>query len=401
MNTCKSCKNEIPDGSIYCNWCGVRQVRERRKAGAIRVPKARQLPSGRWNIQLRRERCSITEDTEALANARAVAVRAGFLQQQKQTQAEGITLGQAVDRYIDDHTNLLSPSTVKAYRATRRNRFLELMATPLSRITPHMVQSAVNREAAASCAASGRDGVRKNDHTVSGKTVANAYGLVRRVLTLETDLDLTRIQLPRCGMEGGQTLEPEQIGRLIRAVRGDSVELPVLLSVWLGLRRSEIAALTRADFDFERRTVRVHAALVQDESNQWIEKGTKTRSSTRTLDCPDYILSRVRALPEGRILQVHPNYLYIKLQRICRREGLPQVRFHDLRHSAASVMLLLGVPDKYAMERGGWTTKKTMTGRYQHTIDAEARHFSEQINSYYLDLITNEPANAGKVHINI
>lgn len=50
---CKQCGREIPEAAIFCCWCGVKQLRERRKKGAIKVPKPRQLRSGARNIELR------------------------------------------------------------------------------------------------------------------------------------------------------------------------------------------------------------------------------------------------------------------------------------------------------------------------------------------------------------
>ena len=52
---CKACKREISENSIYCNWCGEKQIRERKKKGEIKVPNPRQLKSGNWNIELAAE----------------------------------------------------------------------------------------------------------------------------------------------------------------------------------------------------------------------------------------------------------------------------------------------------------------------------------------------------------
>ena len=68
---CKQCGREIPEAAIYCCWCGVKQLRERRKKDAIKVPKPRKLRSGAWNIELRAEGQSITEATAELCEAKA------------------------------------------------------------------------------------------------------------------------------------------------------------------------------------------------------------------------------------------------------------------------------------------------------------------------------------------
>ena len=67
---CKACKREISENSIYCNWCGEKQIRERKKKGEIKVPNPRQLKSGNWNIELAAEGQSVTEPTRDLCIAR-------------------------------------------------------------------------------------------------------------------------------------------------------------------------------------------------------------------------------------------------------------------------------------------------------------------------------------------
>ena len=69
---CKDCGREIPENSIYCCWCGVRQLRERRGRGEVKVPAPKQLPSGNWTVYLRAEGQSVTEPTRELCLARAL-----------------------------------------------------------------------------------------------------------------------------------------------------------------------------------------------------------------------------------------------------------------------------------------------------------------------------------------
>ena len=106
---CKNCKRIIDDDSIFCKWCGERQIRERKKKEEIKVPSPRQLKSGKWNIELRAEGQSITEDTAALCEAKARAIRAGFLEAKKDAKCS-LTLLQAIDSYLEKNQSL-SPST--------------------------------------------------------------------------------------------------------------------------------------------------------------------------------------------------------------------------------------------------------------------------------------------------
>ena len=70
--------------------------------------------------------------------------------------------------------------------------------------------------------------------------------------------------------------------------------------------------------------------------------------------------------------------------------------FHDLRHMNASVMLALGIPDKYAMERGGWSSTNIMKSVYQHTFTAERQAADQKIDDYFngvLDTILDTDIN--------
>jgi integrase len=63
------------------------------------------------------------------------------------------------------------------------------------------------------------------------------------------------------------------------------------------------------------------------------------------------------------------------------------VTFHDLRHLNASVMLMLGVPDKYAMERGGWSTDHILKSVYQQTFSSERERVDDTIDSYFTGIV--------------
>ena len=123
---CKYCKNEIPDNSIFCNWCGEKQVRDRKKKDEVKVPKPTQLPSGKWRIQLRSEGQSITGDTADEVIIKAKAVRAGFIETKKKP--DNITVAECISKYIDAHRNRLKAKSIEQYEYIRDKRFESLMS---------------------------------------------------------------------------------------------------------------------------------------------------------------------------------------------------------------------------------------------------------------------------------
>ena len=76
---CCNCSRDIPENSLYCNWCGKKQLREKEKK--LKIPAPWQLPSGSWTVQLRREGVNVTEPTEEACRTKALAIRAGFIEQ--------------------------------------------------------------------------------------------------------------------------------------------------------------------------------------------------------------------------------------------------------------------------------------------------------------------------------
>ena len=345
----------------------------------MKTPTARRLPSGSWFIQLRidGQSVSITEDTEELCVARAMGIKTGLIKVRRKP-AE-MTLTKAIDKYIEARSNLLSPSTIREYKQVQRNRFPDLMERKLGDITARDIQRSINAER----------GPNEQGNALSPKTILNAYGLVKSVLDEHVDIDLRKIKLPQREEYVANVLTPDEVGKLIVELRGNVGEVPILLAVWLGLRRSEIAALRKSDFDFKRGTVTIRAARVLNSDNEYVEKGTKTTKSTRTIDCPQYILDKLAELPDDGeyLVKLYPGTVYKILQKVCEANGLPKVRLHDLRHVAASIMEALGVPDKYAMGRGGWSSKQTMRGRYQHVYSAEQQRINTRIDGYYSELV--------------
>ena len=129
----------------------------------MKLPKAKKLPSGRWNVQVMVDgrRVSLTADTEkeviALAAKYKVDAKAPVKRQKR------IPLSEAIDIYTDSKKDVLAPSTLRGYETIKKHRFKGLMKQNVYDITKAEVQRAVNQES----------------RECSPKTVTNAYGLIR------------------------------------------------------------------------------------------------------------------------------------------------------------------------------------------------------------------------------
>ena len=340
------------------------------------------LPSGSWRCQVMvaGKRISVVDDDPAVAHAKALALKEGIIEEEKRMANLSLTLDEAITRYIDDRRNVLSPATVMGYEVIRKNRFPALMKTKVRNIEKADLQRAINADAA----------------TCSAKTLKNSVGLVLAVLNEYKDVSSKGLKYPQRIRKEHAYLDAGQIVELITAAQGNIAELPIVMAVWLGLRRSEIMGLRWESIDFEGKKIRIERSLVPNEKGEYVEKRQmKNESSRRTLSCPDYILKKLEAYqPDktkrvGRVFTMDPSVIYNNLKKISAKCGIPFVGVHGLRHTNASVMLSLGIVDKVAMKRGGWATDATMKSVYQHVFQSDRKTADDTINEYFESMITH------------
>lgn len=337
-----------------------------------RRPTPKKLPSGSWRCQITVDgrRISVTEETPEVAQARAMAIQAGLLEEKEKQKA--LTLEQAIDGYIAARSEVLSPSTVRGYEFIKRKRFRSLMKQNIHTITKRDMQAAINRE---------------TQTGASPTTIAKAYGLVRPALKMY-GIDVTGMKLPQQIKKRRAYLQREEIGRLIEAARGDRCEVPILLALWLGLRRSEIMGLHWDCVDFDRGEIVIRRTVVMDKDNKFVEKaGAKNESSQRRISCPDYILDKLRALQKGRTsgpcFRMDPDTIREHIHKLCRENGITDTTTHGLRHTNAAVMRYVGVSDAHAMARGGWTEERTYKGLYSYVFEAAGKSEDDLVNEFF------------------
>lgn len=348
--------------------------------------KAKRTPSGSWRVQVydftdasgKRHYKSITAPSKVIAEARAAEFA-----RTKTTRAVSPagTVGALVERYIREAEPVLSPSTITAYRKIARHAFPELMQTPLSRLNASVVQKAINEEL--------RRPGGKTGRPLSPKTIKNEWGLVSAALSELAGLSFSP-KLPAYHVAPKRLPNPAEI---MAAVRGSSVELPVLLALCLSLTMSEIRGLRWDDIDGDVLTVR---RVVVDTERGPVEKATgKTAARLRSLVLPPFLadminllrppVSSLKTANNGLVVPLTGNAIYLRFRRLMQAAGL-SITFHGLRALNASVMLARGVPDKYAMERGGWASPVVMKRHYQNTLDGTRAAVDADINAYFEDL---------------
>lgn len=336
------------------------------------MAKAKKLPSGNWRVNQyvgknkdgKRQYKSFT----APSKREAEYLAAEYVLKNK-TMFERKILGSLIDAYIADRENILSPTTIQGYRKIRRNNFQQLMDLPVDKIDNTILQRAINQEATHS----------------SPKSVANAYGLISTVLRQNTYYRYN-VTLPKKQKQKKKLPEPAEIFRIIKDT---DIELPCLLAMWLSFRMSEIKGFKKSDI--VDGIISVNRVMVYVEKQYVVKDTAKTPGSKRSLRLPNYILSLIEAVPDEQeyLIDMSGQAIYKRFSRLLEKNNMDHITFHDLRHINASVMMMLNIPDKYAMERGGWETDAVYKNVYQQTFSRERQEVDRKVDAYFYSQMPN------------
>lgn len=342
------------------------------------MAKAKKLPSGNWRVQAYATVNGKTVKRSFTANNKKEAELLANEWQRIKNNPENCTLSQAIDNYIEYKKALLSPSTVATYRKIQRNYFLPLMNKRVSQITEQSLQQEINKLAV----------------SLSSKTIRSAFGFIATVIKFNNPYVIFNITLPKKANKIKEPLRAIDIETIIKATSNTDIEVPVLIALCAGLRMSEIRALTFADL--KNNVLFINKAIVDVDGVPTL-KDTKTTNSTRIVQIPNFLVEKIKNLPHNNdkehITNLSGQAIYKRYKRLLAKQGITQYTFHDLRHINASVMLMLGVPDKYAMSRGGWSTNQIMKSVYQEFIDTEINKTNSLINGYF-ETLTNKASNS-------
>src|SRR5258708_15929670 len=169
------------------------------------------------------------------------------------------------------------------------------------------------------------------------------------------------------------TLTVEQAEKLLEAARGSRLDVLLILALTTGMRRGELLALRWDDIDFKQGLVSVHRTMIRVGGYGYVEGEPKTRSSRRRIMLPGMALEALRVhriqqeqmrVNAGEKWQAKglvfcdgyggffsPDMVLRRFDKLLNEAGLPHIRFHDLRHSAPTILLVAGVHPNVAQER--------------------------------------------------
>ena len=235
---------------------------------------------------------------------------------------------------------------------------------------------------------------------VTPNTVIHYHAIIHSALKYAVKTDMLvqnvadKVDRPKENSFQPVFLSAEEMQKMFEALRGTKLELPVLVAAFYGFRRGEVLGLKWDAIDFERGTISVIRTVttitVDGKQTENEQQSAKTKSSLRTLPLigsfREYFLQVKEAQElnkqvcgncynheyDGFVFvdelgeRMRANYLTSAFPKFLEDHGLRRMRFHDLRHSCASLLLANGVPMKQIQEWLGHSDFSTTANIYAH-----------------------------------
>lgn len=239
-----------------------------------------------------------------------------------------------------------------------------------------------------------------NVRGISANSVIHRHANIRKALQYAFKIGLIpnnpadRVEKPRKTPYSNSYYNQEELERLFAVAKGSNLELGILLAAFYGLRRSEVVGLRWNAIDFERKRISICHTVTEvsvDGEFKIIEKDrTKTKSSCRTLPLVEPFEKLLLQLREKQNMEraacgrayntqyigyiyvdsvgnlMKPAYLTANFPAFLVKNGLRRIRFHDLRHSCASLLYANGVSLKEIQEWLGHSDISTTSNIYTH-----------------------------------
>lgn len=281
-----------------------------------------------------------------------------------------MTFEEAAELFIKRQEPNVSANTVRDYRS--RLRVLcdvcpGFTSKRLEAISGHDVQDLLNllqkpHSMGLPCRRSKKPGA-KTVPGVSGKTARNYWGFINSVCESQK----IRIDAPTLpGKVQKKIYVPDDSDvRVMLGAASGQLAVCIRLAAFGPMREGEIAALNLDDIDGN--VIHVHKDIAYREGGGYEVKNTpKSYAGNRYIEMDAETIRLIRE--QGYVTSWMPRQINYHFNKLLRDNNLPHMRFHDLRHYAASVFHAQGVPDAYIMRRGGWATDTTLKNVYRHTL---------------------------------
>lgn len=268
--------------------------------------------------------------------------------------------------WLSDYSVQLAPNSVRGYEVNIRHICKYIGSIELQELTYKDIQKCYTELL----------------KTLSGTSVLYCHRVLRNALHRAECLDLITknpcnfVYVPRKNKQHFNVLTESELYKLFESVKGTWLYTPVMLSAVLGLRRGEVLALRWSDIDFKNNILVVsHSALMIN--GEFVLCELKTEKSNRAIllseILSDYLYSLLSCTDSIYVCSrfgspISPNVLDKYFRKTADNLCLPYIRFHDLRHTNATLLLKKGIPAKIVSERLGHSSISVTLDTYSHVL---------------------------------
>ncbi|MFD0048902.1 tyrosine-type recombinase/integrase [Actinomycetes bacterium NPDC127524] len=314
------------------------------------------------------------EAEKALALIESEVIRGTYFE------PSNITLEDHLTEWFKIKRNMINIQTAEVYKGYIKNRIVPILGnTQLSKLTPVLLQSYIN------------DLVE--DGLASG-TIKKLNNILKSALDHAVNMELlpsnpiVKVQLPKITKKEMKVWQIEEMNQFLQVAIKHRFYPAFHLALTTGMRRGEILGLRWKDVDLEKGILYVHQTLSGD--GKYFLNGAKTEAGVRSIKLANesilMLKKQKRLLAKekfacGRAYSdydlvvctsigtpVNPNNLKKTYHKLIKEAAVPLIRFHDLRHTHATLLLSQGVHAKVISERLGHSNIKTTMDIYSHIL---------------------------------
>ena len=310
--------------------------------------------------------------------------------------AEKYTLGQWMDIWFENYAKVkVRPSSHQTYRGYIDNHIKpHIGKIPLNKLSSLELQKFYKK-----LLGNGRVKrleSKKQPKGLSAKTVRNINQVISSALDLAKEQKLIATNptdscaLPKVEHKEMQTIPAEDLAKFLQEARASGVYEMYYIELATGLRRGELLGLKWSDIDFTNRVIRIQRQVARI-NGEIVEAPLKTKNSYRNISISDDTAEVLKAqrekvsseyvFPSPNGGPISPDSVNHMLQRVLERAGLPKVRFHDLRHTFATIALQNGVDIKTVSGMLGHYSAGFTLDTYAHVTTAAQKEAANTMGS--------------------
>ncbi|HZG81763.1 MAG TPA: tyrosine-type recombinase/integrase [Brevibacillus sp.] len=304
--------------------------------------------------------------------------------------------------------NEISPRTLDIYMRFIKNRIIPVFGTMrLDQIKPFHIVKFISELSDEGSRHDGKEG------RLSSGTVHYLYRVLNNVLSRAEEWKIIKknpaseVKKPKVTYKEVEVYTEEEVAALFNALETEPIHwrMMITLAITTGLRRGELVGLEWKHIDLDSGTLEVKQSIAMMVNGEPIITEPKTKKSKRRISLPDALIDQLKEYylhcrkvrfqmgdkwqggehffvfcnPDGK--PFYPETPYLHFRSFLKKNGLRYIRFHDLRHTSATLLINSGVHAKIISERLGHASIATTMNVYGHALQSADKEAANKFNS--------------------